>query len=159
LTKRHPSLIPLTHDHHHALAQARRLRIAATSSQAELLDRAGEFLAFFRAETIEHFREEEEIVFPLAVHDPRARELLGRVVTEHLEIHALIFRLAAEFSGRDVSAECALQVAQTLETHIRLEEGQVFPLLERVVSESELAEISLASRSRTEPPDADGGSS
>jgi hypothetical protein len=30
MTRRHDSLVPLSHDHHHALAQARRLERAAS---------------------------------------------------------------------------------------------------------------------------------
>jgi hemerythrin-like domain-containing protein len=112
------------------------------------VDQARKFVAFFRAETIGHFREEEEIVFPLAVDDPRAQELLGRVVVEHLEIHALVSRLAGEVASGEVTAEIAVETAKTLEAHIRLEEREIFPLLERVVSERELNEISLQPRSR-----------
>ena len=34
MSTRHESLIPLTHDHHHALAQARRLKHAEASGDA-----------------------------------------------------------------------------------------------------------------------------
>ena len=34
--KRHPALIPLSHDHHHALAAARRLRLAADRTLREV---------------------------------------------------------------------------------------------------------------------------
>lgn len=148
MTKRHDRLIPLTHDHHHALAQARRLREAAVGSDDDRLRQAGEFVTFFKEDTIGHFREEEEIVFPLAIDDPRATSLLGRVVIEHLQIHALVARLSEEVARGDVAQATAEQVAIALERHIRLEEKEVFPLLEDIVSEDQMASVLLAPRER-----------
>jgi hemerythrin superfamily protein len=145
--KRHQGLIPLTHDHHHALAQARRLRVAATGD-GDLLKQAKEFLRFFQKETIDHFRQEEETLFPFAVDDERAKPLLGRVVLEHLQLHALVGRLRAEIEGGQPTQDTAIQVARALESHVRLEETQVFPLLEEILPPKRLGDIGLALRSR-----------
>jgi hemerythrin-like domain-containing protein len=118
------------------------------------LDQATEFVAFFHGDTVAHFREEEEVVFPLAVGDPRARDLLSRVMIEHLQFHALVSRLEDQIAQGAVDAGSAQQTAEALEKHIRLEEGHVFPLLEEIVSDAELAKVSLATRNRDEPPDA-----
>lgn len=69
--------MPLTHDHHHALAHVRHLRLAADGDAQELLKQSQGFLDFFHEDTLNHFREEEEIVFPLAIGDERASELLS----------------------------------------------------------------------------------
>jgi hemerythrin-like domain-containing protein len=143
VTKRQQALIPLTHDHHHALSQVRHLRQSAKGTAEALLQQARDFDEFFRVDTIEHFREEEEIVFPLAIGDPRAAGLLGRVVVEHLEIHALVGSLSAEIEAGEVSESTALELAGKLEAHIRLEERELFPLLEEVVPADELASIDL----------------
>jgi hypothetical protein len=50
MAKRHPNLIPLTHDHHHALAHARRLRVAAGGTREDRSEQAREFLYFFRTD-------------------------------------------------------------------------------------------------------------
>jgi hemerythrin-like domain-containing protein len=149
MTKRHQGLIPLTHDHHHALAQARRLRVAAMGTDDQRIDQAREFVDFFRGDTINHFREEEEIVFPLAIEDARAAPVLGRVVVEHLRIHALVTCLADEIADGQVSEGAAGKVAAALESHIRFEEGEVFPLLEEVVADERLERLSL-SRNRSQ---------
>ena len=39
MTRRHETLVPLTHDHHHALAHARRLHDAAKIEEAILAGR------------------------------------------------------------------------------------------------------------------------
>jgi hemerythrin-like domain-containing protein len=144
MSKRHQGLIPLTHDHHHALAQARRLRVAAGDESQGLLHQSQEFLRFFETDTISHFRQEEECVFPLAVGDLQAKPVLAQVMIEHLEIHALAARLKAEVAAGRVTREAATQVAEALERHVRLEENTVFPLLERVVSDEQLTGISLS---------------
>jgi hypothetical protein len=40
-------------------------------------------LRFFAGETVEHFREEEELLFPLVVDFDEARELLVQALLEH----------------------------------------------------------------------------
>jgi iron-sulfur cluster repair protein YtfE (RIC family) len=141
--------MPLTHDHHHALAQVRRLRLAAAGADASaLLSQAQAFLDFFRDDTVNHFREEEEVVFPLAAEDERAKELLTRVMAEHLQIHALASRLGSEVTRSRVTPESASELASALEAHIRFEEGKLFPLLEEVVADDQLSAISLRPRAR-----------
>jgi hemerythrin-like domain-containing protein len=151
MSRRHAGLIPLTHDHHHALAQIRRLIVSAQDEGQDLLEQSREFLDFFRDDTINHFREEEEIVFPLAIDDARAKPLLARVMVEHLEIHALVARLEVQIAEGQVTQDTATQVAEALERHIRLEESEVFPLLEVVVSDDQLSTIQLSVRRRLEP--------
>jgi iron-sulfur cluster repair protein YtfE (RIC family) len=148
MTRRHDALIPLTHDHHHALAQTRRLKNAAKGDGRDLPGQSQAFLDFFHAETVSHFREEEEVVFPLAVEDGRARELLVRALMEHLQIHALVSRLEVEVRESRVTAESASEIATALEAHIRFEEGEVFPLLEEVVAEDQLSEVLPRLRAR-----------
>lgn len=148
MTRRHDGLIPLTHDHHHALAQARRLKSAAKDGGPELVTQSQAFLDFFHGETLNHFREEEEVVFPLAVEDGRAKELLARAMMEHLQIHALVARLGAEVTESKVTPESASELATALEAHIRFEEGKVFPLLEEVVADDRLSTLSLRPRVR-----------
>ena len=152
MTRRHESLIPLTHDHHHALAQTRRLKSAAREGGRELLGQARVFLDFFHKDTVSHFRDEEELVFPTAVEDERAKPLLSRVMLEHLQIHALASRLAIEVGDWSVTPQSAAALAIALETHIRFEEKELFPLLEEVVGDEKLGAISLRHRERPAVP-------
>jgi hemerythrin-like domain-containing protein len=133
--KRHPALVPLSHDHHHALVHARRLRQVGAAATPE-------FLRFFAAETTRHFREEEELVFPLLYGDEP--EELREVLVQHQRIRALAVRLRA---GEDVAQE----LGELLETHIRLEERELFELIQRRVPEEQLATIGLAPREQREP--------
>jgi len=63
--KRHPALSPLSEQHHHELAHARRLLRAAGAGPEERLAVASAYVDAFFTETVEHFRREEEILFPL----------------------------------------------------------------------------------------------
>jgi mannose-6-phosphate isomerase-like protein (cupin superfamily) len=103
---------------------------------------AHEFLRFFASETTRHFREEEELVFPLLYADEP--ESLHVVLVQHQQLRALVRRLR---DGEDVTGE----VGALLEAHIRLEERDLFDLIQRVVPEEQLAAIGLASR-EPEPP-------
>ena len=132
--KRHAALVPLSHDHHHGLVEARRLRRAAALDEAERREAAAAFLGFFDRETRAHFREEEERFFPLLVDaDDPATELLARALLEHQRLYALVAALA------DVpSAALVEELGGTLERHIRFEERELFPLIEAVASDRAL---------------------
>lgn len=146
--KRHASLIPLTHDHHHALVQVRKLKSAAAGTDDDRRSAAKRFLEFFHTDTIKHFREEEEMVFPLAVEAAEARGTLERVMMQHLHIHALVHWLHRESEEGDPTPETLVGLATTLERHIRFEEKVVFPLIETIVEGSSLDAVSLRARVR-----------
>ena len=82
--KRHPALVPLSHDHHHALVEARRLRRSA-ETEADPAAAAETFASFFASVTVPHFREEEEELFPLVAGSEEAAPLV---------VQALLYGLA-----------------------------------------------------------------
>jgi quercetin dioxygenase-like cupin family protein len=155
--KRHPSLVPLSHDHHHALVEARRLRRAAAAPDAERRAAAADFLRFFSTETVRHFREEEEQLFPALVgHDGEGEALLVQALLEHQRIHALVGRLEHDLAAGEADASSMRELGELLEAHVRLEERRLFPLLEHVVSDEALSELDLeASRTTAGSPVAD----
>ena len=129
--KRHPALIPLSHDHHHALVQARRARRAADQEPRERLRVAEETIRFFEAETLEHFREEEEHVFPLLVEDGAdPPELVLRALADHCVLHAAVETLRRAVELGEVPPEALRALGERLDAHIRLEERELFPLVE-----------------------------
>jgi len=99
--KRHAALIPLSHDHHHALVEARRLRLAA-DREDDPEPAAAAFTAFFAAVSVPHFREEEETMFrsllvsttlerwswkPYVARGRRRRITAGRAGVTYLSVH------------------------------------------------------------------------
>ena len=129
---RHPSLILLSHDHHHGLALALRCRKQALGQLkpmgAEgLRERAREFREFFAHNLVNHFRAEEEVLFPqLAARVPESGEIIDVLLREHEQIQSAIPNLDADRG----LAKLVFDLGDLLERHIRKEERELFPLFE-----------------------------
>jgi hemerythrin-like domain-containing protein len=131
--KRHEALVPLSHDHHHGLVQARRLREAAREpGNGARLAAARAFLDFFSRETVPHFAKEEDGAFALLARYAGEEPALVEARKDHVELQALAARLDGEVEAGVASAVLMLAIGAKLEAHIRLEERELFPLLERV---------------------------
>ena len=138
--KRHRALIPLSHDHHHALVEARRLRRAAGGADATGASRA--FLRFFAHESVRHFRDEEERLFPMVVDVEETREPIVQALLEHQRLHALAAQLRGFVEdGRDPS-DLMSELGALLEAHVRHEERVLFPLIEGTADQAALDRLS-----------------
>lgn len=137
--KRDPALIGLSHDHHHALSRARKLRRAAIADPAEARTEALAFHAFFDGETARHFEQEEQFVFPLL---GSAHPYTQRALDDHRRIRALVAALAAETESGTVTAEHLVELASALEVHIRFEERELFAEVQRRADPSALERVS-----------------
>ena len=147
MSKRHENLIPLTHDHHHALAAARHLQLAAGRDTAGRVAATNTFLEFFGSETVAHFREEEEDIFPLVIDAAEAKDPLVRLLLDHVQIHGLVGRLQAELAGDGPSEDTMTAIASSLQKHIRYEEKVFFPMVESLAPDP-LDSVELAPRAR-----------
>ena len=137
--KRHPALVPLSDDHHHELVQARRLRAAADAGPDERVAAGAAYVELFFTDTVEHFRREEESVFPLyAAHAGPDDPLLARILREHMELHGLARSLRAEVAADDVRADTLRELGTLLHDHVRLEERELFEAIQTSVPEREL---------------------
>lgn len=147
MTRRHDSLIPLSHDHHHALAQARRLEDAASMlGLAERRRTADDFVNFYLGRLLRHFREEEELFFAPLVDLPEARDLVMQAVAEHLRMHALVRALRRQLVSGDSDPETLRELGKLLTAHVRAEEHDLLPLVERLLSEEDLVDLATAGR-------------
>ena len=141
--KRHPSLAPLSRDHHHALILAQRLRRATEQDAA---DAAEAFLEHWMEEERLHFRLEEEVLLPAyAAYGDPGHPAVVRTLVDHVRIRRDVERLAG-------GADPALlhELGERLADHVRLEENELFPLVERTLPEPALA--ALGERLRDQPP-------
>lgn len=137
--KRHRALVPLSDDHHHELVQARRLLRAADAPADERLAAGAAYAEAFFTDTVDHFRREEDGVFPLyAAHIGPDDPLLARILREHMELHGLAHALRAEVSAGAVSVEILRALGTLLHDHVRLEERELFEAVQRVVPSGEL---------------------
>jgi hypothetical protein len=135
--RRDPALVSLSHDHQHALAAALRLRRATAGDLAEA---TAAFQAFWAGDGREHFRVEEEILLPAyAAVGPADHPLVARTLCEHVEIRALAAALE-----RTPTVDGANALGERLAEHVRLEERELFPLIERTLDADALAELAAA---------------
>ncbi len=133
--KRSAELSALSRDHHHALHAALRLRRADDASVAAAV--AG-FLDFWGRDGQRHFRIEEDVLLPAfaaAGGDPR-HQLVARVLTDHIAIRARARRLPA-----DAAVPKLRELGDLLAAHIRLEENELFPLIEAALDPQALAAL------------------
>jgi hypothetical protein len=130
--KRHPALQQLSRDHHHALVVAQRLTRADHASAAEARD---VFLAYWATDGERHFREEEEILRPTcAGHMDVEQPIVAKVLTDHVQIR----HLAAQASAGELRLTDLHDLGHRLKRHIRHEERELFPQIERSMPDTEL---------------------
>jgi hemerythrin-like domain-containing protein len=143
--KRAPELRDLSDHHHRGLVQARRLRRAAAGDEANMPEETAEaFLEFWQEGTTTHFREEEEVLLPVLAsyrEDLLGREPVVEMLLQHARIRGLVMGLSDEVKGGSVRPETLGSIGELLETHIRLEEREVFPTIEEALPEEALREV------------------
>jgi len=129
---RHPSLVSLSRDHHHGLALALRCRKQALAQMKPLgaeglRERAREFREFFAQNLVNHFRAEEEVLFPqLGSRVPESGEIIDLLLREHEQIRSAMPNLQTETG----LGKLIFDLGDLLERHIRKEERELFPLFE-----------------------------
>lgn len=144
--KRHRALVALSHDHHHELVQARRLRRAADAGPEERLAAARAYVELFFGETVRHFRDEEEVLFPTFVRRSGETPLLRRILQEHMQLHGLVRALRAEAAGGEVHAESLRRLGDLLHEHVRAEERELFPAIEAALGDEDLDALRFPAR-------------
>ncbi len=136
--ERHPSLQDLSRDHYFTLVQAQRLKRA---EQATVHTVAAEFLRFWRDQMVHHFRQEEEILLPVFVrYRPADDPAVVTVLVQHVEIARRVIDLSAR-EGLPDRVAVAHDLGELIDQHIRHEERVLFPAIEAVLPEQELAEF------------------
>lgn len=131
--RRHPALVPYTSDHHHGLAESRRLKLAAGGEGSERVAAANGFSAFFREDAARHFADEEAHLLPALMDKGLTeRAMMVTILQEHIEIRELVDELARSARAGDVHPLLMRKVAGAFSAHIKLEERQLFPMLQRV---------------------------
>ena len=141
--KRHPSLRPFSDDHHQGLLNARQLRKAASGEEANSADITRNFLEFWQRDISLHFRKEEEVLLPVLARyegDLGERPIL-QMLTQHARIRGLAMQLSDELKQDRVREDTLRNLGKQLEAHIRLEEREVFPLIEETLPEGALQEV------------------
>lgn len=146
--KRHPALIPLSHDHHDALVVARGLILGrATAPRSDWPpDRRSQVTrvtAFFSDTLRAHFEAEEQSVYPVAARGIKGgSKMVADLVAEHQQIRQLVHELEAD----PVSAleQRLSALGNLIESHIRTEERVLFEAMQRELGMTELEAVGAA---------------
>ncbi len=110
-------------------------RAAAVQRQAE------KFVRFWHKTGQVHFREEEEVLLPAYARHTRidSDAEVMRMLADHAEIRAAVqdfeHRLAANTASEP---ETMAHLAKLLHDHVRLEENELFPRIEKALGEDDL---------------------
>lgn len=133
--QRSPELAPLSRDHNHALLLARRARQAAgRASEQEIAECWHALRSAWNLDLADHFAAEEKLLFP-HLREHGEAELAASLQREHDAIRRTMTR------ADSLDATRLRVLGDVLEHHVRVEEREAFPLLERILTVSELAAI------------------
>ena len=141
MPKRHPSLVPLSREHHHGLLLAFRIKQGLPKTRKpndSPQEQAADAVRFFKESLAPHFAAEADILFPvIRSMQPDAWLLLDTLLQEHADMQDLVERIDQLESDSSELPKLLLSFGDILERHIRCEERELFPLYEARVSEAE----------------------
>lgn len=140
--KRHASLYTLSHDHHQGLILAQQLKKGAPQYKgmpSTLQGKKEYTLQFYKTELVQHFKDEEEILFPSV---NKKNEIVDRLISEVISEHRRMEELVEELTGSDNIEDILDDFGILLEKHIRKEERELFFEIEKVLTDDELKSIS-----------------
>ena len=132
--RRDKSLIPLSHQHQHALAMCVRLDRALAKGNADLNAWQEEIAGIWECDIRFHFEAEEQVLYPAAEKLAPLRPLVRLLIAEHGTLRDLFARAKA----RQMDAAALRAFGETLSQHIRTEERQLFEEIQRQIPAEEL---------------------
>jgi iron-sulfur cluster repair protein YtfE (RIC family) len=134
---RNKNLVPLSHQHQHALALCVRIERASPIPDGDLAAWQAEIHQLVRHEIAIHFAAEEQVLFPAAKRLPELHPLVEELIADHASLRVSFARAGEQ----NLSAEEVSTLARGLSTHIRKEERQFFERLQQLMGAEELATL------------------
>ena len=133
------NLIPLSHQHQHALALCVRIGKAfeREGETADVRPWETEIVRLFDEEMAFHFKAEEQFLFKAAEKFEQLWQLLDELRIEH----TLLRRAVENARGRGFRVTDLQVFTASLTEHVRKEERELFESLQRLMSASELEEL------------------
>jgi len=120
----------------------RRAAEAPAEKRAAAVARSAEkFVRFWHKSGHVHFREEEEVLLPAyARHTRLDRDAeVMRILADHADIRAAVKDFEQRIAAKTpIEAEELARLGKLLHDHVRLEENEVFPRIEKALGEEQL---------------------
>ncbi len=134
---RDKNLVPLSRQHHNALALCVRILRAIESGEVDLKAWQAEIRQEFEQEVSSHFEAEESVLFVEAARfqelQPLVRTLLGQ--------HSVLRGYFSKAANGDLTSEDLNVFAEILSSHIRTEERDLFESCQRLMPTDQLASL------------------
>lgn len=137
---RNKNLVPLSHQHQHALALCVRIDRAVQAGNVDLRSWQLEIRQIFEQEISIHFDAEEKLLFPPAARFSELRDLTQELLREHGQLRDYFAQAAA--NTLDTGQLHAF--ASRLAAHIRKEERQLFERMQQLMPAIELKALGEA---------------
>ncbi len=139
--KRHPALADLSRDHHHALVHAKTLTQTPDEDTAQT--NAQRYIDHWNDAVEWHFIEEELTILPiLQRHIPLpTNEHVQRMITDHAWIRDQTQHLIDHIDQGNPIKQTLLELGERLREHARFEDRELFPYLEKTLTDDELHEL------------------
>jgi hemerythrin-like domain-containing protein len=131
------NLIPLSHQHQHALALCVRIERGLASEKPDPQHWQQEIAQIFDSEIRYHFEAEEKVLFPFAECVPSLRNLVDELRVEHGSLR----QYAAGAAAGRLSVPEIQRFAASLASHVRKEERQLFEIMQESFSAEELTRV------------------
>ncbi|HAP38419.1 MAG TPA: hypothetical protein DCQ94_01555 [Nitrospira sp.] len=131
--KRHQALEPFSRDHYSGLVVAKHLQDRPGPNSVK------ELLELWENELADHFREEENLLSPLATV-----EMADKLIQDHQEIASMVDKASTD----SLELGEIIDLGKRLHDHIRWEERELFPALERAsdISSIEVKALEMEKR-------------
>lgn len=138
---RDPNLIPLSHQHHNALAMCvlTRRSLGQDASPPNVAHLARRTINRYEIELANHFEIEEQILFPAVENALGALSLVASLIAEHREVEGLVAQLRTDPTAALLERLCGL-----LTGHIRREENELFQMVQSRLPEAILRGLGTA---------------
>jgi len=132
--QRHIALQKLSREHHDSLVMAQKiLRTVKDADQDELNQMIDIIREYYENELEAHFQHEEQAIFAtLFKHYRQHIDLATVLLKEHGYLRILVQRIKPDTARADLQ-----DFATVLKNHTRIEERELFPLIEELFSEDQ----------------------
>jgi hemerythrin-like domain-containing protein len=138
---RDPNLIPLSHQHHNALAMCvlTRRSLGEDRSSLNVAELARRVIDRYELELANHFEIEEQILFPAIENALGKLSLVADLIAQHRQVEDLIAQLRSAPTAALLERLCGL-----LTEHIRREENELFQEAQSRLPEPILRDLGAA---------------
>ncbi len=131
------NLIPLSHQHQHALALCVQIDRGLKAEHPDPKHWQEEIARLFESEIRYHFEAEEKVLFPAAERAAALRDLVDELRVEHVSLRGY----AGSAAMQSLTVPEIQLFAASLAAHVRKEENRLFEGMQQCFPAEELARI------------------